>query len=54
MSNVRVHEYAKKVNKTSKEVIEQLAKLNQPVNNHMAVLNETTLSKLDSVFKQAA
>ena len=26
MSKVRVHEYAKKVNKTSKEVIEVLAK----------------------------
>lgn len=54
MSKVRVHEYAKKVNKTSKEVIEQLEKFNTPVNNHMAMLNEATLSKLDSVFKQAA
>lgn len=54
MSKVRVHEYAKKVNKTSKEVIEQLSKLNLPVKNHMAVINEETLPKLDSVFKQAA
>ncbi|HEY4622468.1 translation initiation factor IF-2 [Solibacillus sp. FSL R7-0668] len=54
MSKVRVHEYAKKVNKTSKEVIEQLAKFDQPVKNHMAVINEATLSKLDSVFQQAA
>lgn len=54
MSKVRVHEYAKKVNKTSKEVIEQLGKLNMPVKNHMAVLEADAVSKLDSVFKPAA
>ncbi|MGM9944384.1 MAG: translation initiation factor IF-2 [Lysinibacillus sp.] len=54
MSKVRVHEYAKKVNKTSKEVIEQLGKFNMPVKNHMAVLEANAVSKLDSVFKQAA
>ena len=53
MSKVRVHEYAKKVNKTSKEVIEQLGKFNMPVKNHMAVLEADAVSKLDSVFKQA-
>ena len=54
MSKVRVHEYAKKVNKTSKEVIEQLAKINLQVKNHMAVIDEQAVSKLDSVFKQVA
>lgn len=54
MSKVRVHEYAKKVNKTSKEVIEELAKFNLPVKNHMAVIDEQSVSKLNSVFKQAA
>ncbi|MBM7665208.1 translation initiation factor IF-2 [Solibacillus kalamii] len=53
MSKVRVHEYAKKVNKTSKEVIEELAKHNLPVKNHMAVIDEQAVSKLNSVFKQA-
>lgn len=53
MSKVRVHEYAKKVNKTSKEVIEQLGKFNMLVKNHMAVLEADAVSKLDSVFKQA-
>ncbi len=53
MSKVRVHEYAKKVNKTSKEVIEQLAKIDLPVKNHMAVIDEQAVSKLDSVFKLA-
>lgn len=54
MSKVRVHEYAKKVNKTSKEVIDQLASFNLSVKNHMAVIDEQAVSKLDSVFKQAA
>ncbi|WP_336045867.1 translation initiation factor IF-2 [Solibacillus ferritrahens] len=54
MSKVRVHEYAKKVNKTSKEVIEKLASFNLPVKNHMAVIDEQAVSKLNSVFKQAA
>ncbi len=52
MSKVRVHEYAKKVNKTSKEVIEQLNTLGTPVKNHMAVLEGATVTKLDAVFKQ--
>ena len=54
MSKVRVHEYAKKVNKTSKEVIDQLQNLGTPVKNHMAVLEEGAVSKLDAVFKQKA
>lgn len=54
MSKIRVHEYAKKVNKTSKEVIEQLSKLDLKVTNHMSMLEAEAISKLDSVFKQAA
>ncbi|MEG0472904.1 MAG: translation initiation factor IF-2 [Solibacillus sp.] len=54
MSKVRVHEYAKKVNKTSKEIIDHLTKIDQPVKNHMAVIDVETVSKLDSVFKQVA
>ncbi|WP_332648318.1 translation initiation factor IF-2 [Lysinibacillus sp. 54212] len=54
MSKIRVHEYAKKVNKTSKEVIEQLTKLDLKVTNHMSTLEAETISKLDSVFKRAA
>ena len=52
MSKVRVHEYAKKVNKTSKEVIEQLAKFNVKVTNHMSTIEAVAVTKLDSVFKQ--
>ena len=52
MSKVRVHEYAKKVNKTSKEVIEQLAKFDVKVTNHMSTIEAVAVTKLDSVFKQ--
>ena len=52
MSKVRVHEYAKKVNKTSKEVIDQLAKFDVKVSNHMSTIEAVAITKLDSVFKQ--
>ena len=52
MSKVRVHEYAKKVNKTSKEVIDQLAKFDVKVANHMSTIEAVAITKLDSVFKQ--
>lgn len=51
MTKIRVHEYAKKVNKPSKEVIEELKKLNIEVSNHMSTLNGETVEKLDRVFK---
>ncbi|WP_107942300.1 translation initiation factor IF-2 [Metasolibacillus fluoroglycofenilyticus] len=54
MSKIRVHEYAKKVNKTSKEVMGQLTKLNIEVKNHMSMLDAVTITKLDSVFQQVA
>lgn len=51
MTKLRVHEYAKKVNKSSKEVIEELKKLNVTVSNHMSTLESDAVTKLDSVFK---
>ncbi|QCR31840.1 translation initiation factor IF-2 [Lysinibacillus sp. SGAir0095] len=51
MTKLRVHEYAKKVNKSSKEVIEELKKLNVTVSNHMSTLEGDAVTKLDSVFK---
>lgn len=53
MTKIRVHEYAKKVNKSSKEVIEELKKLNINVSNHMSTLESDAVSKLDSVFQPA-
>ncbi|CAM5185550.1 Translation initiation factor IF-2 OS=Ureibacillus acetophenoni OX=614649 GN=infB PE=3 SV=1 [Ureibacillus acetophenoni] len=52
MTKVRVHEYAKKVNKSSKEVIEELKKLDITVTNHMSTLTGDAVSKLDSVYNQ--
>ncbi|WP_088005966.1 translation initiation factor IF-2 [Indiicoccus explosivorum] len=52
MSNMRVHEYARKVKKSSREVIGELAKLNIDVNTHMAVLEPGTISKLDKVYNR--
>ncbi|MFC5588387.1 translation initiation factor IF-2 [Sporosarcina soli] len=50
MTKIRVHEYAKKVNRTSKEVIDELAKNNVSVSNHMATLDSEAVSKLDRKF----
>lgn len=50
MTKIRVHEYAKQVNRTSKEVIEELGKLNVNVTNHMSMLDKDATSKLDQRF----
>ncbi|CAM5215699.1 Translation initiation factor IF-2 OS=Lysinibacillus sphaericus OX=1421 GN=infB PE=3 SV=1 [Lysinibacillus sphaericus] len=51
MTKIRVHEYAKQVNKSSKEVIEALSKLNVSVTNHMSMLEKDTVAKLNQSFK---
>ena len=51
MTKIRVHEYAKQVNKTSKEVIEALSKLNVSVTNHMSMLEKDAVAKLNQTFK---
>lgn len=51
MTKIRVHEYAKQVNKTSKEVIEALSKLNVSVTNHMSMLEKDIVAKLNQSFK---
>lgn len=51
MTKIRVHEYAKQVNKTSKEVIEALNKLNVSVTNHMSMLEKDIVAKLNESFK---
>ena len=50
MTKVRVHEYAKLVKKTSKEIIEELGKLNVNVSNHMSTIDKDVVSKLDKLF----
>lgn len=56
MTKTRVHEYAKRVKKTSKEIIEALEKINVNVTNHMATIDEAAITKLDTTFgvKKAA
>lgn len=53
MTKIRVHEYAKKVNKSSKEVIEELGKMNVEVTNHMSTIDPGSAEKLDKKFSPA-
>ncbi|WP_096189082.1 translation initiation factor IF-2 [Evansella halocellulosilytica] len=47
MSKIRIYEYAKQKNKTSKEIIEQLKSLGVEVSNHMSVITEETIQKIE-------
>ena len=47
MTKIRVHEYAKQVNRTSKEVIDELGKINVSVTNHMSTLDNDSITKLN-------
>lgn len=50
MSKVRVYEYAKKYNLSSKDVINKLKEDGVEVSNHMATIEEESVQKLDSFF----
>lgn len=50
MSKMRVYEYAKKNELSSKQVIQKLQNLNIEVNNHMSTLEEDAAKKLDQAF----
>ncbi len=50
MTKVRVHEYAKRVKKTSKEVIDELEKNNVTVKNHMSTIEQSSIVNLDKAF----
>ncbi|NGP44089.1 translation initiation factor IF-2 [Bacillaceae bacterium SIJ1] len=52
MSKLRVYEYAKKNNLSSKQVIETLKSLNVEVANHMSTIDETVVKKLDEKTKK--
>ncbi|PWU68831.1 translation initiation factor IF-2 [Gracilibacillus dipsosauri] len=51
MTKIRVYEYAKEINKTSKEVITKLKELNLPVSNHMSTITDEMKEKLEQSFK---
>lgn len=52
MSRMRVYEYAKKQNVTSKTVIDKLKGMNISVSNHMSTINKDTAAQLDKLFNK--
>ncbi|UJL47968.1 translation initiation factor IF-2 [Virgibacillus sp. NKC19-16] len=54
MSKMRVYEYAKQNNVTSKDVINHLNNLNIEVSNHMSTISTDTATKLDGKFNAKA
>lgn len=51
MKKVRVYEYAKEIGKQSKDIIKVLRESEIEVSNHMSMLTEEGLAKLNSIFK---
>ncbi|MFE7061858.1 translation initiation factor IF-2 [Sutcliffiella sp. NPDC057660] len=54
MTKLRVYEYAKQKNVSSKDVITKLKEMNIEVSNHMATLDEDTIQKLNGTNKTEA
>ncbi|WP_066053389.1 translation initiation factor IF-2 [Robertmurraya korlensis] len=50
MSKMRVYEYAKKHNVSSKELITKLKEMNIEVSNHMTMIEDDTVKKLDEQY----
>lgn len=48
---LRVYEYAKSLNMSSKEIITILKRLNIPVNNHMSVMENDSVTRVEQFFK---
>jgi translation initiation factor IF-2 len=48
---LRVYEYAKSLNMSSKEIITILKRLNIPVNNHMSVMENDAVSNVEKFFR---
>src|SRR5690625_1155388 len=53
MGKMRIYEYAKKNNTTSKEIVEQLGKLNYEVKNHMSSVTGPMKKDLDKIFQNS-
>ncbi|WP_226681303.1 translation initiation factor IF-2 [Sutcliffiella horikoshii] len=54
MTKLRVYEYAKQKNVSSKDVITKLKEMNIEVSNHMATLDDDTIQKLNGTNKTEA
>ncbi len=52
MSKMRVYEYAKKQNISSKEIISKLKEMDIEVNNHMATIEDDVVIKLDETYNK--
>ncbi len=50
MTKLRVYEYAKQLNMSSKEIITILSRLNIPVNNHMSVMEPPMVQAVEGFF----
>ncbi|WP_147532153.1 translation initiation factor IF-2 [Bacillus marasmi] len=50
MSKIRVYEYAKKHNVSSKDIIAKLKEMNIEVTNHMATIEDETVKKLEGIY----
>lgn len=48
---LRVYEYAKSLNMSSKEIITILKRLNVPVNNHMSVMENGSVNKVEQFLR---
>lgn len=51
MSKQRIYEYAKELNLKSKDVIDELKKMNVEVSNHMQALEDDQIAQLNKKFK---
>ncbi|MGM0873709.1 MAG: translation initiation factor IF-2 [Bacillota bacterium] len=51
MTKMRVYEYAKQTNVSSKDIISTLQEMNVEVNNHMSTIEDNVIVKLDQKFK---
>ncbi|PGK47869.1 translation initiation factor IF-2 [Bacillus anthracis] len=51
MSKIRVHEYAKKHNISSKDLMTKLKEMNIEVSNHMTMLEDEVVNKLDNEYQ---
>ncbi len=52
MTKMRVYEYAKEKNVTSKDVLTKLQNMNIEVSNHMSTISDDTKTRLDGVYNK--
>ncbi|OEH85859.1 translation initiation factor IF-2 [Desulfuribacillus stibiiarsenatis] len=51
MSKIRIYEYAKNVNMSSKEILEILKRLNKDVGNHMSLISDSEVESIENYIK---